>query len=139
MRIFLLADGRLERDGLLRDLLGLAHLVDRNIHALGDLFGSGLAAKLLHQLPAGADLLVDRLDHVHRDADRARLVGDGAGDGLANPPSRVGREFVAAAPLELIRALHQADIAFLNQIQELQAAVGIFLRDGNNQAQVGLG
>ena len=35
-------------DGLLRDLLGLAHLVDRNFQALGDLFSIWLAAKLLH-------------------------------------------------------------------------------------------
>ena len=38
----------------------------------------------------GAHQLVDRLDHVHRDADGARLVGDRAGDRLADPPGRVG-------------------------------------------------
>ena len=85
-----------------------------------------------------ANQLVDRLDHVHRDADGAGLVGDGAGDGLANPPGGVGRKLVAAAPLELVHGLHQADVAFLNQIEELQAAVGVFLGDGNHQAEVGL-
>src|SRR2546422_4407370 len=50
-----LADRRFERDGLLRDLQGLAHLVDGDIHALGDLFRGGLATKLLHKLQAGAD------------------------------------------------------------------------------------
>ena len=86
---------------------------------------------------AGADQLVDRFDHVHRNTNGAGLVGDGAGDGLANPPGGVGGEFVAAAPLKFVDGLHQADVAFLNQVQELQAAVGVFLGDGNHQAQVG--
>ena len=98
---------------------------------------SRLAAQFLHELAAGAHELVDRLDHVHRNADGAGLIGDGAGDGLANPPSRVGGKLVAAAPLEFVDGLHQADVAFLNQVEELQAAVGIFLRDGNDQAKVG--
>src|ERR1700730_8014271 len=66
-----------------------------------------------------------------------RARGDGASDGLANPPGGVGRKFVAAAPLEFIDGLHQADVALLDQVQELQAAIGIFFRDGNDQAQVG--
>ena len=138
MRIFLFADRSLERNRLLRDLQDLAHLGHRNVHALGDFFAGRLAPKFLHELAAGAHQLVDRLDHVHRNANRAGLIGDRAGDGLANPPGRVGREFVAAAPLELIDRLHQADIAFLNQVEKLQAAVGVFLGDGNDQAQVGL-
>ena len=61
-----------------------------------------------------------------------------AGDGLADPPGGVGGEFVAAAILELIHGLHQADIAFLDQVEELQAAIGVFLGDGDHQAQIGL-
>ena len=67
--------------------------------------GVGFAAKILDQLLLHAHQLVDRFDHVHRDADGARLVGDGAGDRLANPPSGVGGEFVAAAILEFLDAL----------------------------------
>ena len=95
------------------------------------------SSQFLHQLARGADQLVDRFDHVHRDANGAGLIGDGAGDGLANPPGGVGGELVAAAIFELVDGLHQADVAFLNQVQELQAAVGVFLGDGNHQAQVG--
>ena len=137
MRIFLFADRRFERDRLLRDLQDLADLADRDVHPLGDLFRGRLAAELLHQRARGADQLVDRLDHVDRDADGAGLVGDGAGDGLADPPGRVGRELVAAAVLELVDRLHQADVAFLNQVEELQAAVGVFLGDRDDQAEVG--
>jgi len=51
---------------------------------------------------------------------------------------RVGREFVAAAVLELVDRLHQADVAFLDQVEELQAAVAVFLRDRDDEAQVRL-
>jgi hypothetical protein len=98
----------------------------------------GLEAELLQVLAADAVHLVDRLDHVHRDADGARLVGDRAGDGLADPPGGVGRELVAAAVFELVHRLHQADVAFLDQVEELQAAVGVLLGDRDHQAQVGL-
>ena len=86
----------------------------------------------------GAHDLVDRLDHVHRDADGARLVGDRAGDRLPDPPRGVGREFVAAAVLELVDRLHQADVAFLDEVEELQAAVGVFLGDRDHEAQIRL-
>src|SRR5438874_10257629 len=138
MRIFLFADGRLQRDGLLRDLQYLAHFGDRNIHPLGDLFRGRLAAELLHQLPRGADELVDGLDHVDRNADGARLVGDGTGDGLPDPPGGVSGELVAAAIFEFIHRLHQTDVAFLDQVKKLQASIGVLLGDRNHQAQVGL-
>src|SRR5262249_19781026 len=81
--------------------------------------------------------LVDRLDHVDRDADGPRLIGDRARDRLANPPRRVGRELVPAAVLELVDRLHQTDVAFLNQVEELQPAVGVLLRNRDDQPQVG--
>src|SRR5262245_45851119 len=102
MRIFLLPDRGLERDRLLRDLEDLADLRDRDVHALRDLFRGRLAAELLHERARRADELVDRLDHVDRDANRPRLVRDGARDGLTDPPRRVGRELVAAPVLELV-------------------------------------
>src|SRR5262245_53144942 len=138
VRIFLFADRRLERDRLLRDLQDLADLRDRDVHAARDLFRGRLAAKLLHQRARRANQLVDRLDHVDRDADGARLVGDRAGDRLPDPPRRVGRELVAAAVLELVDRLHQADVAFLDQVEELQAAVGVLLGDRDDETEVGL-
>jgi hypothetical protein len=83
-----------------------------------------------------ANQLVDRLDHVHRNANRARLIGNRARDRLANPPRRVSGKLVTAPPLKLVHRLHQTDVAFLNQIQKLQAAVRVLLGNRNNQAQV---
>ena len=71
-------------------------------------------------------------------ADRAALVGDGAGDGLANPPGGVGAELEAALVVELVGGLHQADVAFLDQIQEGQAATDVLLGDGDDEAEIGL-
>src|SRR2546423_8425445 len=90
---FVITNGRLERQGLLGNFFGLAHDIDRNVHALGNFFLGGLATELLDELLTGANLLVDPLDHVNGDADGACLIGDGARDGLANPPGRVSGKF----------------------------------------------
>src|SRR5207249_11792109 len=37
---------------------------------------------------------------------------------------------------ELVHGLHQTDVAFLDEIEKLKTAVGVFLRDGDNQAKV---
>src|SRR6202167_4238745 len=114
MRIFSFAYRSFERDRLLRDLQHLAHFRHRDVHALGYFFAGRLTSQLLHQLPRGADQLVDGFDHVHRDANGARLIGDGAGDGLADPPRSIGGKLVAAAVFEFVDGFHQADVAFLN-------------------------
>jgi uncharacterized membrane protein len=137
VRLFLLADGRFERDRLLRHAQNFAHFGDRQLQPLGQLFVGRLAPEFLHHLPRGPDQLVDGLDHVHRDADGARLIGDRPRDRLPHPPGGVGGELIAAPVLELIHRLHQTDVAFLDQIQELQAAVGISLGDADHQAQIG--
>src|ERR1043165_9528299 len=48
----------------------------------------------------GAQNLVDDFDHVHGHADGPPLVGNRARHRLAYPPRRVGRELVAAPPVE---------------------------------------
>src|SRR3989454_6838232 len=133
MRIFLFANRRLERDRLLRDLQDLADLRYGNVHPLGDLLGGRFASELLDEGARRANQLVDRLDHVDRDADGPRLVRDRAGDRLADPPRRIRRELVAAAVLELVDRFHQADVAFLNQVEELQSAVRVLLRDRDDE------
>src|SRR3546814_20372054 len=88
---------------------------------------------LLDALP-----IFDRLSHMNREAERALLIVDRARDRLPDPPCRIGAELVAAAVFELIDRLHQPDIAFLDQIQELQPAIGVFLGDRDHEAQIGL-
>ena len=70
--------GGLHGDRLLRDLQHLNALGHRTCPCVGDLFRRRLAAQFLHELLLGAPQLVDGLDHVHRDANRARLVGNGS-------------------------------------------------------------
>ena len=73
---------------------------------------------------------------MHREAEGAALVGDGPGDGLAYPPGGVGRELEAPVRLELLRRLHQTEVAFLDQIEEGQAPPGIPLCHRDDEAEV---
>ena len=75
---------------------------------------------------------------MHRHPNRPAEVGDRALDRLADPPRRVGRKFEPAAIVELVDALHQTEVAFLNQVEQRQAAVQIALRDRYHQAQIRL-
>ena len=131
------ADRRLEAERLLADLEDLAHLGRRDAHLGGDLFGGGLAADVWTQLALHAYELVDLLHHVRRHADGARLVGHAAGDGLADPPGGIGRELVAPAVIELLDGADEAEVAFLDQVEEWHVAPAVALGDGHDQAQVG--
>ena len=121
MRFFLFTHRRFERDRFLRDPQHLADLADRQFQPAAEFFGGRFATQLLLQLTLRPHQLVDRLDHVDRNADGPGLIGDGPRDGLPHPPGRVGGELIAALVVELIHGLHQADVAFLNQVEELQS------------------
>ena len=71
-------------------------------------------------------------------ADRPPLVGQGARDGLADPPGRIGGELEALAVVELLGRAHEPDRSLLDQVEEGQALVAIPLGDGDDEAQVGL-
>src|SRR5215469_10423107 len=137
--VFLFTDRSLEGYGCLSDLARLAHFFDGHVQPLGQLLRSGLAAKLLHELASALGKLIDNLDHVNGHPDGARLVGDGASDGLANPPGGVGGELITAAPVELVGAFHEPEITFLDQIEKLQPMMGVFLGYGDHQSKVGFG
>src|SRR5436190_14816920 len=136
--VLLLTDRRLERDRLLRQLEDLAHPLRRELHLVADLLRSRFAPEVLQQLSLDAHELVDRLDHVHGNADRARLVRDRAGDRLPDPPRRVGRELVALGVVELLDRADQAEVALLDQVEEQHAAADVALRDRHHEPQVGL-
>ena len=99
----------------------------------------GSRPDVLQQLTLHAHELVDVLDHVHRDADGARLVGQGARDGLPDPPGGVRGELEAAPVVELLDGAHEAEVALLDEVEERHAAAHVPPGDGDDQAQVGLG
>ena len=138
VRICFVADRRFERKRLLGDLQGLAHLLKRHAELLGKLLRRWLAADFIEHLSACAHDFVYDLDHMYGDTDSARLIGERTADRLADPPGGIGRELVAAPVFKFVDRLHEADVSFLDQVQELQAAVGVFLRDRNHEAQVRL-
>src|SRR3954465_5257446 len=138
LRLLLVADRLLERHRRLRRALDRVDLVGLNARHVGDLLGRRLAAQLGHELALRAPDLVQLLDHVHRDADRARLVGERAGDRLADPPSRVGRELEALAVVELLGGTHEPERALLDQVEEGKPLVAVVLRDRDHEAQVRL-
>ncbi len=75
---------------------------------------------------------------MHRDAHRARLVGDGTGDGLADPPGGVGGELEPLAPVELLDGADQTEVALLDEVEEVDTrGVGIAAGVCHHQTQVG--
>ncbi len=62
----------------------------------------------------------ERVAGMHGQPDRATRVGDAARDRLADPPRGVRRELEALAPVELLDRVHEAEVAFLDQVQQRQ-------------------
>ena len=75
---------------------------------------------------------------MHRDTDRPGLIRDRPGDGLTDPPGRIGRKFIALTVIELLHGLDQTQIAFLDQIQKEHSTAHIPLCDTDNKTQIGL-
>ena len=132
-----IADRALKRDRLLGHLEHGTDALDGQLNLLGHLFRGRFSSVFLDQLLLHAHQFVDRLDHVHGDADCPGLIRDRSGNRLANPPSGVGRKFVAAPILEFLDGFHQAHVAFLDQVEKREAAIGVFLSDRNHQPQIG--
>ena len=121
-----------DADGLqVRDLVGRDLQLDRQL-----LIG-GLAAEFLGELHRRAPHLGNLVHEMDGQADRLGLVGEGALDGLLDPPRGVGGELAALARVEALDRLDQADVALADQIQQRQAEVLVVHRDLHHQAQVG--
>jgi hypothetical protein len=90
------------------------------------------------QLTLDPGHLVDRLDHVHRDADGPRLISDRPRDRLPDPPGRVRGELVALGVVELLDRANQAEIAFLNQVEEDKAAADVAFGDRYHEPEIRL-
>ena len=57
-------------------------------------------------------------------------------DRLLDPPGGVGGEFAALFRIEALHRLHQADVAFGNQVRDGHAVVGVVLGDFHDQPQI---
>ena len=90
MAVLFLADRRLQRHRFLRDFQNFLNLGDLHVKLLRNLRRRRLAPELLDHGMRRSQHAVDRLDHMYRDADGPRLIGNRARDGLANPPGGVG-------------------------------------------------
>src|SRR3990172_12273589 len=75
---------------------------------------------------------------MNRDANSAAVMGNGAGDGLADPPRGISGEAEASLHFELAHRFHQPKVAFLNQVQEGDAPANVFLSNADHQARIGL-
>ena len=97
---------------------------------------TGLPAKLLKKLTVNPDELIDGFYHMNRYADGARLIGNGTGDGLTNPPCRIGRELEALAVVELIHSLDKAEVSLLYEVEKLHSPSDIALGNAYDKAKV---
>ena len=75
---------------------------------------------------------------MHGHADGACLIGHGAGDGLTDPPRGIGGELEALLPVELLDGSDEAQVAFLNQVEEEHATTGVALGQRHHESQVRL-
>ena len=145
MTVFLFTDRCLQRDWLLAHLAHLADALSRNLGLRdlgqlgGDLFIRCLTTELLEELTLNTRQPIQLLVHMHRNADRARLVSNRPGDRLANPPGCIGRELEALDVLKLLYGANEADVPLLDQIEEAHATADVLLCDRNDEAQVRLG
>ena len=111
----------------------------QQVHVQRNLLRRRVTSQLLGQAPLHAHLAVDAFDHVHRDADRARLVGDRPAYRLADPPGGVGAELEAQAVIEFLNCPQQADVALLDEVAEVHAPANVAFGDTDDEPQVGVG
>ena len=88
------------------------------------------------ELLAHARELAAPLVDVDGEADRLRLVGDGALAGLADPPCRIGRELEPLPPVELLGRAVETDDALLHEISERNTVPGVALCVVDDKTQV---
>ncbi len=110
---------------------------DRDLHRLRDLLGLWFAPEARTQRALHPDEAVDLLEHLHGDADGARLLGDAPQDGLPDPDGGVGREPQAALGLETVRGADEAEIALLDEVEHRQAAIAVAARQVHHEPEIG--
>ena len=80
-----------------------------------------LAVELLALGAGGPERGPEAGGAVTGEADEARLLVEGAADGLADPEGGVGGELEALAPVELVDGVLEAEVALLHEVEQLHA------------------
>src|SRR5216110_471184 len=122
--------------GILDDVL---YLASGHPHRLGNLFDGWFMAKILEESATCAEEKTNLLPHVDGKTNGFGLVGNGPRDGLANPPGRIGAKLVAFGIVELFDRSHEADVSFLDQVQQIHTTVTVLFRDAHDKAKVRFG
>ena len=138
MAVLLFADRRFQRNRFLCNAHDLADLVDRHIQFFCDFLRCRIVSVFMQQLAGNLLDLIDGFHHVYRDTDGACLICNRPGDGLTNPPGRIGGEFKALGVIEFFHRFDQTQVAFLDQIQKLHSASDIPFGNADHQSEVGL-
>ena len=89
---------------------------------LRQLLWGGIPTELAHHGTVQARDPVELLDDVDGNPDGPRLIGEGSAERLPDPPGRVRGELEAPAILEAIDRLHEADVPFLDEVEQRQLA-----------------
>lgn len=110
---------------------------DGEAEFFGELIVCGFAAELFGHLEGDAADFGDFVHEVDGEADGFALVGEGALDGLFDPPGGVGAEFAAFAGVEALDGFDEADVAFGDEVEEGHAEVGVIAGDFDDEAEVG--
>ena len=105
---------------------------------LGELGDRRIAVELLREDAPRAHHAAHLLRHVHRQADRAPLVGQRARDGLTDPPGGVRGELEAHGVVELLDRADEAEVPLLDQVEERHARLCVVPRDRHHEAEVAL-
>ena len=113
-------------------------MFERELGRFRDLLVGRFPLELGGQCPLGARHLLLALDDVDGYADRARLVRHAALHGLPDPPRRVRRELVTAAPVELLDRPDEPDDPLLDQVEQRDAVALVLLGDRHDEAEVGV-
>src|SRR6185503_7565961 len=109
----------------------------RDVQLVRDLAHQRLAREPGAEHALGAHVAVELLEHLHRDAHRARLLGEPAQDRLADPQRSVRAEAQAALRLEAVHGVDQSQVPLLDQVEERQPAVAVGARHVHDQPEVG--
>src|SRR4029077_12527960 len=133
----IVADRRVEGSWTNRDSFELRNFSGRDSDFFAKLVIGRLAAKLLAHLQRDAAHLRDFINEMNWQANCLRLVSERTLNRLLDPPGSVGAKLAALRGIETFDCLHQADIAFGNQIKQRQPEVCVVMRDLYDQAQIG--